>query len=441
MNVNQIDLSSLRKISKLVQKLFHFLFPMEQRHQQQHGIARALEEYREAEALRISSLETGTEVAPSQAAVQEAQTGQESERHLIDELDFSNELITRFSREMEEKSEFDDSDGDSQDQELSSDIPRICTDFPFSLGDHQEENEEQSRPLKGIGPLLSLLPKEVLLKALIFLDEDSLDRCKVCNRKWYMLLREAEPLWSSFCSRLFVPPAFRPMKSLMRNGISLPKKFNSWEEAKRKRPRVRMETGLYILKTMYVKATGPRTMWAPEDYKAVLEIHHFRYILFQPDGQVLYASTPLTPSQMRDKFLKKQREDWIANGVMNRILEDEGNGLAQSVAEKPRQKLTRRERAGLLRQQRRKLDPTKADTIYNGFYSVRGNDVSVVLNMMTYSVTFTLDIEANGGCYDQLVTTSHQSQYHRENEPIVTYRLSRNFFENVWYYHAFKAIS
>ncbi|GBG32683.1 F-box only protein 9 [Hondaea fermentalgiana] len=316
----------------------------------------------------------------------------------------------------------------------------------------EDDDDEEEEPAD-LGDGFRDLPADIVLRILYFLDEDALDLMRVCNPAWEEELR-AEALWRQFCERIFVPPAFRPVRTVeTSNGAIVPAKFMSWEKVRRLRPRVRPETGVYILKSTYIRTAGPRTLWSPEDYKAVLEMRHYRYLLFKPDGQVLYASTPFAPAKMRPKFKQKLFEDWVTDGVARQVVEmeedgeNEGEGQAEGKTEsgvktpaapnKPVEKMTRRKRAELLRLQRQKLDTTRGDVIHTGLYTVSNGVVSVVINLVRYTVTFDLKLHPRGGSHDILQTVKHQSVYHKEGERIVDYKLSGSVLERLWNYYAF----
>lgn len=306
---------------------------------------------------------------------------------------------------------------------------------------------EDGRLPATLGEYVHVLSGDLLDRVCGFLDEDSLDFCKCCNRAWYEAL-QSERLWRAFCMRTFVPPAFRPVRCCAGPGhasrAGKPKRFGTWQVARKRRPRVRMETGIYMLQSMYVQSCGSRSMWSPEDYKPVMEIRHYRYLVFKPDGQVLYASTPLPMSKMRQKFARRLREEYLARGALLAADDgpgpEDGNGLGHAAKGNSNRgrgrgrdkgkRLSARQRANL-------VDPTKADAIFPGFYTVVGSRASVVLDMGRYTVTFELELLDNDGAHDVLRTERHQSVYHKVGEAVTDYELSLSIFDRTWHYYNF----
>lgn len=386
----------------------------------------------------------------------------ESSAMLLEEIGAHNELIERFSHALQITGD-DDEHAAAAASEPEAPLPRmwirkagpraqqkiaqnskgasVVRLVPVSKSGEEEDPAD-------LGFFFTAIPKDVLLRILLCLDEDSLDLLRVCNPAWRDELL-SERLWHRFCERVFVRPAFRPIQvTASPSGALVPRKFDSWDAARRLRPRVRTETGIYILKSTYVRTAGPRTLWSPEDYSAVLEMKHYRYLLFKPDGQVLYASTPFAPNKMRSKFKQRLFQDWVAEGLAREVIEEQegeeegGEGDLASKAmlqqSKPVERMSRRKRAELLRLQRQKLDTTKGDVIHTGLYSVSGGIASVVVNLVNYTVTFDLKLYPRDGSHDILQTVRHQSVYHKDDARVIDYELSKSMLERLWNYYSFQ---
>jgi len=292
-----------------------------------------------------------------------------------------------------------------------------------------EEEEEAT-----LGLRLQVLPKELLEDVLFFLDEDSLDRAKMANTKWRDLLR-SERVWRAVCVRTFCAPVYTPIRCAVNTaGASVPRRFGSWLTARTLRPHVRTDTGLYVMRHIYIKNTGPPSMWT-EEYTPFCEVRHFRYFLFLPNGELFYASTPLGLPQMRPKFIRRLREEYHERGKIS-LLAETGESDHSGAAQPDAQPLSLRQRARL-QNQRKKLDTLKADTIYKGCYTIKAGLLTAVLNMVNYSVTFTLECEPGSGRHSSLYTIRHQSLYHKEGEDIIDYKLSSFRRDRVFEYYPF----
>jgi hypothetical protein len=243
----------------------------------------------------------------------------------------------------------------------------------------------------------------------------------------------------------------------------------SWLAVRTLRPRVRLETGVYVLRSTYIKDRGPQSMWSV-DNSPFCQIHHYRDLLFRPRGELLYASTPLGPEQMRRRFKRRLFEELLEEGRLREAHgdvaapepSDAAAGGAAPLRAQPQPpalpqplpqpqppaprggaaspgsstQMSQRQQARLARE-RRKLDPTKADTIYRGAYSVSGDELSAVINLVNFSVTLVLGTEARAGSHDRLHLRRHQSVYHKPDEPVIDYALSRHKRETLFEYYSF----
>ncbi len=352
-------------------------------------------------------------------------------------LDCENVLLASFAEQLKLEEEADEAVKDLGREQIT--LNGNASALEEMKDDGQGSETLLDPEFEGLGNL-SALPLNLVEDTLAYLDQDSLDMLKLLNHNWRNFM-QSERIWRRFCDRIYVKPAFRPVQC--RAG-ALPRQFASWYEAGQKRPRVRVDTGVYILRHMYFRDPGPRTPWTKaEDYKPFLDCRHYRYFLFKPTGELLYCSTPLAPHLMRPKFIRKLKEDYVQEGLVRRVREggededeadgkDSGENAESPPAPKP---LTKRERAMLRAAARReKVDVTKADVIHRGFYTVLGKKLTTVMNLGNFSVTFTFEIIES----HLFEIVSHSSVYHNANAVVQHYEVPRFRPDRIFEYYSFR---
>jgi len=414
-----------------------------------------------------TGLGTATELAVSNKQA-EREIDPEAVADLVG-LDQENELLASFLDKLKLEANEDDEDeegyreedndhkdetSDSEEEvvngNMSSDAKSLSLDGQQNEAEKLTQNgvtsvetdeiKEIEKPPPHLGEYLRDLPPDLFEAIMLYLDQDSFDTASICNTLWKEALC-SESIWIRRCAIIFRPPVFRPVQVIStESGGVCPKRFGTWYKTAIRRPRVRTETGVYVLRSTYIRYTGPRSMWT-EQYERYCEVKHYRYMLFRPNGDVLYASTPLAWAQMRKKLIKRHREELVEEGTLKRLAREgevegeydseteEGHGSA-APAPTP---LNRRQRARLARESR-KVDTTKADTIFKGLYTVNGKQVNVVLNMVKYTVTFTLTCDARNGKHDRIHIAQHQSVYHKAGERVNNYKLSPHYKDRCFQY-------
>uniref|UniRef100_A0A7S2RJW7 F-box protein Hrt3/FBXO9 C-terminal domain-containing protein n=1 Tax=Mucochytrium quahogii TaxID=96639 RepID=A0A7S2RJW7_9STRA len=404
------------------------------------SLVRNLEEYQESEALRIAlesnQVDSGRNPSRNVDAWDFSGVETVNETTLKDdqvEFEVENPLVAAFKVNLIDETE-----------EVS--VPRTDQVAEAAPKFMVNDTESQVGPAS-FGQFVEMLSKDLLMYVLVFLDEDSLDMCKVVNVKWYTKVR-SEVLWKAFCLSVFKKPAYREINIVSRgeSGKLVPKNFPSWYETKLWRPRVRMETGLYVLQTLYFRSNGPRSMWS-ENYSPYSEVTHYRYLLFKPNGTVLYASTPVgfkrMSKQIKTAYIQEHLEKIKAHSPVRELAGDDGD-FVQAPSQKPvpvRKRKKNRKGKGSNHEDQASA-PSKVDSIYTGRYTVNGKTMTVVLDLITFTVMFTMELDAHGGSHDRMFLVSHKSVYHSENGEdavVVHYSAETSNCRKTWWYYPYNS--
>jgi len=366
------------------------------------GAGRLLEEYADAEDIRIASLALNEDELVSYTLVDNETRYFET---IVDELDLpaGNSLLESFKNESKKP---------------NNEVTMV--DFcPVEF----EESDSEDEIDHSFGRFIKILPYETIQFILLFLPEDSVDMLKTCNRKWYCVC-VSECYYKHLCRWVFSQPGYRPVQTVeLSVGKVMPIHAKSWYTLSKRRPRARQLHGVYALRKLFVRDPGPRSMWTTE-YSPVCECMHYRYMLFLPNGELYYASTPHAFKKMVEAFKRLSKQNSYA---------EEGD-LLNIGSSNPQ----RRNKNPWKNKIKTRNEFEKADKVFYGSYIVTGKTVHVVVNLVNFSVRFTLEIKLDrNGSFDHLYTVLHQSLYHREGENVIDYPLSQFYSERLWKYYSF----
>ena len=145
--------------------------------------------------------------------------------------------------------------------------------------------------------IASKLPKEMQLKILMFLCEDSIIVLSSASKECRSLSLEEDSLWREKCRSKFLPPVYPKACP----EFLFQTRFNSFRDLFFKRQRVRTD-GFYFCKSSYARRRAAPTMWDAVPPGVVLEATTFRYLRFFADGTVQYLMGPFWPHRVAPQF-------------------------------------------------------------------------------------------------------------------------------------------
>lgn len=236
------------------------------------------------------------------------------------------------------------------------------------------------------------IPIAVFEYILLFVGENWFLGCIEAVPDWIKRVR-SEYIWKQICLKTFQKPSFIPI-TLVNN---VPKKYKSWYLTGKRRPRVKF-SGVYVHRHTYIRDRGPQNMWSVGN-KRFLQIAHYRYACFLPNGRLCYASTPIDPSRMLPEFQsllgKAQAEDTFEYDLFN----DHNNSVHNK-------------------------------RIFSGKFKVTGKDLKMVINLHEYSTKFCFeldDLNTITAMEHQLIR--HNCTFENEVETKISNELSIEDFE------------
>ncbi|KAJ3555380.1 hypothetical protein NM688_g2607 [Phlebia brevispora] len=157
---------------------------------------------------------------------------------------------------------------------VSGKLADILVNWPHELS---FEPEEEKEPVH-----IRLLPTELLLKILRYLDTTSLERFAAINRKARVLTLDTS-IWRPFVNHIYRPPEIgedEDIPSLMEKYSGIPRRMYI------EHPRVRLD-GVYIAVCHYTRPGLGESVWVNVSHL----VTYRRYLRFYPSGQVLSLLT------------------------------------------------------------------------------------------------------------------------------------------------------
>ena len=180
----------------------------------------------------------------------------------------------------------------------NNDISSTSSSISSTQENRIEEEEEEDNPQRLVerGGYMALLPQEIQDSIMMFLNVDYYAQCALVCKVWHNFTRTEPHVYKLICQRVY-------LQQSKRKALHVSRFQNSYRNMLLQRPRVKMGTGLYVLKYSQIKKIQ-RDMWTEVPVGAILESVYYRYLYFHEHSRVLYALTSAPPYEMIARFLK-----------------------------------------------------------------------------------------------------------------------------------------
>ena len=202
----------------------------------------------------------------------------------------------------------DDDDEEQEDLDINHEISSTTSSISSADDDattnrmeemtntEQSPHENDAQQLMERGGYMALLPQEIQDSIMMFLNVDYYAQCALVCKVWHNFTRSEPHVYKLICQRVY-------LQQSKRKTLHVSRFQNSYRNMLLQRPRVKMGTGLYVLKYSHIKKIQ-RDMWTEVPVGAILESVYYRYLYFHEHSKVLYALTSAPPYEMIARFLK-----------------------------------------------------------------------------------------------------------------------------------------